>query len=98
MLLLAVVQVGTIIKKIQVTNKTQWGALTFSGGARPLNAPPVVTGLHVCMLNENCVFHRSCEKEAEKLVCLQVVQYLLIVSCVHILQEIDTRYSAKHNI
>jgi hypothetical protein len=40
MLLLAVVQVGTLTKKFQVTNnKTQRGALTFSGGARPLNAP-----------------------------------------------------------
>jgi hypothetical protein len=35
MLLLAVVHVGTIIKKFQVTNKTQRGALTFSGGHGP---------------------------------------------------------------
>jgi hypothetical protein len=35
MLLLAVVEVGTIIKTFQVTKKTQRGELTFSGGTAP---------------------------------------------------------------
>jgi hypothetical protein len=47
----AVVQVGAIIKKFQVTNKTRRGALTFSGGGRG-TAPKCPPWLRACwMLN-----------------------------------------------